>query len=590
MSVRNLSFLPLFLLAGEVLGAANPAIFWTDLDSGPTSGGENNNGVYLTIGGNNFGASQGTSKVEINGAEVAQYITWSNTRIGVQVGPVSTGAVTVTVGGITGTGPIFTARSGNIYFIGPDIDNSVLASYPCSGLLAEPHSYSSPWGLTNHASKVMSDYTHLRTPTQYYNCLSPGDTLVFLDGANYPYFDNRGLNASLTMIEVGGTAGNPVTVMSRPGATVSLGGYASGPAYGIRAGHAYLTVSGLYLIGTGSSGIGISSANRSNQRIVNNDVQCPLGSSPAACLIGMGPNSVIYGNNVHNVSTGITASSKVWHAMYFDASNIEVAWNQIYDTHAYNGIQFNDNSLVGLSNISIHDNSIADVFGSGINFSTVGFSHGTYVIAYNNVIHHVGGNVAAGGSGSDPHSCIAFKGYSTDAAVGTVQVYNNTMYDCGSYLTSANTNAACAIFDRGTQTNITREYVNNIIYQPAYTYTSAQNVFICGGITSSQQLTLMTGSTSNIWYSASNPASTGQASSFGIIADPKFIDPAGGDFALASGSAAIRGGSTSLASSTDIDGIVRPKPPSVGAYESYRRRTEPRNRPLLRNRRSDPSR
>jgi hypothetical protein len=572
MSIKILGWTsPMKRLVGMVflcatLQGAGPAIFFTDLDSGPTSGGEGNNGIYLTICGYNFGLSKGSSTVKINGQEVAQYLTWTNTMIGVQVGPVSTGAVTVTVGGITATGPMFTARSGNIYFIGPDIDNSVLASFPCSGLLAEPHSYSSPWGLTNHASTVMSDYTHLRTPTQYYNCLSPGDTLVFLNGANYPYFDNRGLKASLTMIDVGGTAGNPVTVMSRPGAIASLGGYASGPLYGIRVGHAYLTVSGLYLIGTGTNGIGIDSANYSNQRIVNNDVQCPLGNSAAACLIGMGPNSVIYGNNVHNVSTGITASSKVWHAMYFDASNIEVAWNQIYDTHAYNGIQFNDNSLAGLSNISIHDNYIADLNGSGINFSTVGFTSGTYVIAYNNVIHHTGITMASGGSIWDPHSCIAFKGYSSDTAAGTVQVYNNTMYDCSSYLNEASESGSCAILDLGTQTNIKRKYVNNIIYQPAYTYASSQNVFVCGGITSSQQLTLMAGSSNNLWYSASTPGSSLQAASFGTITDPRMNNPSGGDFTVAAGSPAIGGGIAAGAPLTDIDGVPR-SPVDIGAFQ-----------------------
>jgi len=562
MSPRNLNFLPLFLLAGGVLSAADPTIFWTDLDSGPTTGGENNNGIYLTIAGNNFGATQAKSKVEINGAEVAQYITWSSTRIGVQVGSVTSGSVTVTVNGVTATGPMFTARPGNIYFIGPSIDNSTMPS--CSAAVAA-NSYASPWGMTNFALTAESSYTlSMRTPTTYYRCMSAGDTLVFLDGANYPYFDGRGWHASLTLIDVPGTAGNPITAMTRPGATATLGGYAS---YGIRANAAYLTVAGFALVGTGTVGVGIEGGNFSNQRVVNNDVQCVLCNSPAAAVDHMGANSVIYGNKVHNVSTGIAASGKTWHAMYFDANNVEVAWNQIYNTHAYNGIQFHDNRLAGLSNISIHDNDIADVNGSGINFSTVGFASGTYVKAYNNIIHHTGVAVAEGGSGGDPHSCIAFKGYSTDATAGTVQVYNNTMYDCGSYLNLANTSAACAIFDFGTQTSVTREYINNIIYQPAYTYTSSQNVFICGGITSSQQLVLMAVSNSNVWYSPSNPASTGQASNFGVISDPKLSNPSGGDFTLAFGSLAIQGGSNSLAPTTDITGLARPNPPSVGAYD-----------------------
>src|SRR6476646_6620746 len=38
-------------------------IFYSDLTSGPNSGGENDKGAYVTIWGNGFGASQGGSTV-----------------------------------------------------------------------------------------------------------------------------------------------------------------------------------------------------------------------------------------------------------------------------------------------------------------------------------------------------------------------------------------------------------------------------------------------------------------------------------------------------------------------------------------------
>lgn len=203
------------LLLCATLQGAGPAIFFTDVDSGPNSGGEGNNGIYMTIGGYNFGASQGSSTVKINGQEVAEYLAWSNTRIGVQVGPVSTGVVTVTVGGVTATGPTFTVRAGNIYYIGSTTDNSTMPS--CATALAA-NSYAHPWGLTNYASLTESNYTSsMRTPTWYVNCVSPGDTVVFLDGANYPYFDGRQFHASLTLTDHAGTATSPITIMVRPG-------------------------------------------------------------------------------------------------------------------------------------------------------------------------------------------------------------------------------------------------------------------------------------------------------------------------------------------------------------------------------------
>jgi hypothetical protein len=51
-----------------------PVILYTDITSGPNTGGENNNGAYLSIFGKNFGAAKGANdKVTINGIEVADY-------------------------------------------------------------------------------------------------------------------------------------------------------------------------------------------------------------------------------------------------------------------------------------------------------------------------------------------------------------------------------------------------------------------------------------------------------------------------------------------------------------------------------------
>ena len=206
-------FILFFLLVG-VLKATGPVIFWTDLNSGPATGGENNNGVYLTIGGNSFGVSRGTSTVEINGTAVAQVLYWSNTKLGVQVAAgTTTGPVTVTVGGQTATGPTFTVRSGSgpgyrILYVGPAPDNTTLCNSGCTQTCAQAiaggpgsqpaNSYATPWGLTSipiTSNSAGSGY--LRTPNTLSACISPGDTLVFLDGTNYQYFDGRGLNGAL---------------------------------------------------------------------------------------------------------------------------------------------------------------------------------------------------------------------------------------------------------------------------------------------------------------------------------------------------------------------------------------------------------
>jgi hypothetical protein len=69
-------------------------------------------GALVTIGGNNFGATQGTSTLTFNGV-LATPLSWSATSI---VAPVPSGATTgnvvVTVGGMASNGALFTLQSG----------------------------------------------------------------------------------------------------------------------------------------------------------------------------------------------------------------------------------------------------------------------------------------------------------------------------------------------------------------------------------------------------------------------------------------------------------------------------------------------
>ncbi|MGB9432028.1 MAG: hypothetical protein WBQ89_07290, partial [Candidatus Acidiferrum sp.] len=53
-----------------------PRLFFTDIVTGANTGGEGNHGVYLTIYGRGFGATQGSSTVTIGGGAPAQYKVW----------------------------------------------------------------------------------------------------------------------------------------------------------------------------------------------------------------------------------------------------------------------------------------------------------------------------------------------------------------------------------------------------------------------------------------------------------------------------------------------------------------------------------
>jgi len=576
------SLISIFLFSLPAFASA-PVCLFTDVPSGPATGGEGGNGIYLTIFGKNFGSTQGTSTVTINGKPVAQYVMWAHNynstaqdAIGVQVanGTTGSGSIVVTTSGGSCSNLSFTVRSGKIYFVGPAVDNSSPGS--CSTLLSS-NSYSSPWGLNDSSSSSEGSYSSssMRTPYTYYNCISAGDTLVFLNGAKYAGYDGRGWHSSLTL-DKSGTSSSVFTILeARPGATVKLGGIAM---YGVRStgSPSYTVYSGLTMIGAGSNGNGISTD--PNDRVVGNTVNCPNCSGEQGAVFVGANNAEILGNVVTNVTaSGGGATNKQYHCVYTQANNIEFGWNRMYSNQCYNGNQVNEDGTSGFYNISIHDNDISEVNGSAINLATVAPASG-YVQIFNNVIHHVGIARASDGGADDPHNCVAVKGSGSASGAGTIDIWNNTFFDCSSVLNlySSEENESGVIQIANSQTNVTTNLLNNVAYQPAYTYTGKYNVFI----SSDNSPGTFSGS-NNIWYSASTPATTEYATSIGSVENPLLVSAADGpwsNFQLQSNSPAIDGGrqtgtvrANSGVSYTDLtwdfNGDGRPSPPAAGAFE-----------------------
>ena len=584
------SIVSIFLFSLPAFATA-PVCLFTDVTSGPATGGEGGNGIYLTIFGKNFGSSQGSSTVTVNGKAVAQYLMWSHNynstaldAIGVQISSATTGtgSVVVTTSDGSCSNLSFKVRTGKIYFIGPTADTSSPGS--CATLLAS-NSYTSPWGLTNNSSGSEGSYSYssMRTPYTYFNCISAGDTLVFLNGVNYPGYDGRGWHAALTNDKSGANASNPVSIMARPGATVTLGGAGTSTQFGIRGtGTAsYSTYSGMTLIGAGGNGSGVAAANY--DITTGNKVECPTCSGEAGGGVdgsdGGATGQIVRGNWFTLISTTNAPSNKQFHCNYMGGNNFEVGWNRFSNNSCYNGIQVNEDGNAGFYNFSIHDNDISEVNGSGINLATVApnTSAGEYVEIYNNVIHHVGIERASDGGEDDPHNCLAVKGSGSSSAVGTIEVYNNTMYDCSSIVNNISSGESEAgVFQiANSQTNVTTNLVNNIAYQPAYTYSGNYNIYFADDNSPGS----FKGS-NNIFYSGGNPGSTTGVSKVGTIANPEFVDAADGaftNFELQSGSPAINAGvpvgavhadATTYGSlSWDFNGVARSGQPTLGAFE-----------------------
>src|SRR4029077_7961455 len=111
----------LFTAALAFAQAAPPRIFFSDLESGPNTGGQNSKGAWITIWGKGFGATQGTSTVTIGSGAADNYPLWSDGRIIFQLGAnARTGNIVVNVPGVgSSNGLAFTVRAGNIFFVAP---------------------------------------------------------------------------------------------------------------------------------------------------------------------------------------------------------------------------------------------------------------------------------------------------------------------------------------------------------------------------------------------------------------------------------------------------------------------------------------
>lgn len=134
----------ILLLAGTACQAAVPRVFFTDLTSGPKSGGQNNAGAFVTVYGRNFGATHGGSTVTIGGGPAASYPVWTDTKITIQLGAAAaTGNIIVTTSAGASNGLPFTVRPGNIYFVATNGSDS------------NSGKYNSPWQTLMHARDTM---------------------------------------------------------------------------------------------------------------------------------------------------------------------------------------------------------------------------------------------------------------------------------------------------------------------------------------------------------------------------------------------------------------------------------------------------
>jgi len=501
------------------VSAGGPHIFYTDIVSGPNTGGEGNNGAYLTLVGNGFGAARGASTVTINGAAVAAYKQWSDTKITVQPGAgASSGPIRITVGGTTYSHPsiTFTVVPGKIFFV-------ALNGNDTGGVIGDiGHPFRTIQTVLDRAD------------------FGPGDHAVVRGGNWSDIFTQY--DSFFSIHHKSGTAAAPLVVMGYPTETVNLVRTTQRRGIHSFATDGHFVIANFHLQLNQSPGsIGIAPGTV-DVRVVNNEVQGMYeDSGGAAAIDGSGKQYRIFGNHVHD-----NGGSKLYHALYFDGrdlsgpDDIEIAYNHIHHQTGGRGVQIYGDTGTLIKNVRVHHNLIHDIALDGILFSR---DTATGLAAYDNVVYRTAVAELRGPSSDIGTSggCIRFADPHTVA-----EVYNNTFVDCA---TDGDADSGAFRFDDASSVTLR----NNIVVGK-YTNGSTPPA---GSISSN-----------NLWFSAGAPPAWDTSARNG---DPLFVNAAARDYHLGAGSDAIDRGSPNVSGvvTTDFDATPRPLGAGydIGAYE-----------------------
>jgi hypothetical protein len=530
-----------------------PLVAYTDILSGPNSGGEGGAGIYLSIFGKNFGTDGlGTAvRVYIGGAEVGRYLSLGASRgrpdiqqITVQVGALGNPRagtalpIDVVVNGVdSNTDHTFTVNPGAILFV----DNV----------------------RGNDSTAVPGDPSHPFRHVQTSNLSAgawgragPGDFIV-LRGTGTPWTDVGFENYFMRYRDKSGSAATgaagtgPIAVMGYPGEDAFIRGtLASGMTGGCISainGQTYAgmgqwaVIANLRIDCEGYDGPISQEIYGNHWRVVNNDLAASTaptsGSSVPrmAGITGNGQDSVWLGNHIHDVQ----GSSGECHGIYIDGDgSYEIAYNNIHDIRSGNGFQVYANGGNGsssASNVSFHHNLVHDVVKHGINIAD-GSSNGFRI--YDNVVYRT------------QYAGVRFNTTTLHGA----QIFGNTFYDIGY---SGNSSYGVLTNDWNLPSDAL-DIEDNIFWPHAgIAYTAGSVGFSRVGV-----------ATHNLWYGGGNAPTLDTEP---VVGNPGFVNP-GTDFHLVAGGAAAGAGVWSATSrallSTDYDLATRPtgSPLDVGAY------------------------
>ena len=523
--LTSLSFLLCLILAAAFGETAQntPVILYTDLLSGPNSGGENNNGAYLSIFGKSFSGPSGlgtVTKVFIGGAEVASYRYLGPCKgrpdiqqLTVQIGPVGNPApgvalpVEVQVGKLKSTSftpQTFMVNPGRILFVSLTGDDATAVAgdikHPWRHVQTSGSASSGAWGAARPG-----DVIAMRGGTW---------TDVGFGSAGRLYFVKFSGNGGTAPTGTAGTGPISFTayptekVVIHPPVTVVYGVFD-----GIKPEHfaangdstysQWITISDL-IIPTGGINDGpINLESGSNHwRVIDNDLSAPDAvTNRAAGVTGNGKNEAVLGNHIHDVAgIGSRGETLLDHGIYIDSgSDWELAYNLIENISGGNGIQlFNSGHVTPtIDNINIHHNWIDDVNKHGLNIAD---TSGVGILIWSNVVYNAKG-------GCWRNNSVDLQG---------ARIWDNTFYNCN---TDESYPSGAALMNdvQNLKTPITIDFRNNIIWPSAVSgrYGGGETGFAAEGVR-------ITGNR-NLWFGGNNPGSASFDAN-ALFANPMFVN------------------------------------------------------------------
>ena len=361
---------------GAVHDPAAPVLLFTDLTSGPTQGGEQDDGVFVTLYGLRFGDDPDRVLVTYGGAEVARYITPTErdvTARGLETlvvqlgGALADGAheLVVSVDGRSSNPLEFVKRPGAIFFVDPR------ASSPGDGTA------DAPWNTIYQARDIVGPGATVYIKPGTIDTIDPASDRLFPGDPSKQY--NLYLESSTA---AAGQPDAPIAYVGYPGRSPQIGGHLGATTvHGVVFGAATTNYVLANLTFTNTSDYALDVAGQ-GRRLVGNTFTKIM--PPFEEIIGEGSSKIVlYGNR--SVDNG---SVLIW--LVDQSHDLDFGWNDIAtsggEAFHIGGFGTGD-SLV---NVAVHDNLVESTTGAGIlvgNYESVVSAFR----AYNNIFSNVQG-------------------------------------------------------------------------------------------------------------------------------------------------------------------------------------------------------